>query len=115
MKTLTPLQWARLRKKAYLLLPAVQTLAVYYGVTTEHEAGLWVAFFAMLLSNTGFAVARSNVNVSRETSRDLVTAMGTGKIAPNVSRETITAPCVVMHGTAEPHVLGCDGWSFDRG
>jgi hypothetical protein len=119
-------QWAILRKRLYNALPYVPLLLVAYGVMSENMAVLWVSLVAQLIGpavghtaahyvdildaryidgvNDG-SIEIPGFNVSRETSQE---------VSPNVSRETITAPCVVMHGTAEPHVLGCDGWSFDR-
>lgn len=102
---MTKERWAILRKRVYLTLPAVQSLLVIYGVTSDSVAALWVSIVGILLTGQGYVLAAKYVDVSRETF--------TPESTPSVSRETITAPCAVMHGTGEPHVLGCDGWTFD--
>jgi hypothetical protein len=94
-------QWAILRKRLYNTLPYVPALLVAYGVMSESMAVLWVSLVAQLIGPAIGHTAAHYVNVSRETSRE---------VSPNVSRETISVPCVAAHGTAEPHVEGCAGW-----
>lgn len=101
-------KWDVLRKRVSLALPLVQALIVYYGVTTADAAGLWISLVSVVV--TGVALSADpridTANVSRETSRDLETAMGTGK--------KTTVPCEYLHGSADAHVLGCEGWRGER-
>ena len=94
-----------------------------FGVLITDE--LWVAIMSLagvwLLPSpvAPTLTIKREPYVSRETSdseADYASKWGKDNLPPltNVSRETITAPCVVMHGSAEPHVLGCDGWTFDQ-
>ena len=116
-------RWEMLLKRAALALPVVQALIVYYGVTTDHAAGLWISFVTVVL--TGVALgADPRTNVSRETSSDTdlievneealkafqVRTYSDTDSREHWSLEAIPAPCAVMHGSAEPHVLGCEGW-----
>lgn len=45
------------RKRIYQLIIALQPMAVFYGVMTSEEAGIWVAIIAAIL---GLSVAQSN-------------------------------------------------------
>lgn len=45
------------RKRVYQIIIALQPLAVFYGLMTAQEAGLWVAIIAAVL---GLTVAQSN-------------------------------------------------------
>lgn len=120
------IDWAVVRKRAALSLPLVQALCVYYGIGTGEEVALWVALASGVITGTALGInPRVNtVNVSRETWDHVTDAYTT----PNVSRETLDPnesvanyierttggitvyPCSLVHGSAEPHVLGCEGW-----
>jgi hypothetical protein len=104
---MTPDRWELIRKRASLALPLVQALIVYYGVTSDHAAALWISLVSVLITGVALgADPRTNsVNVSRETFTIFP--------EPFVSRETSSesVACQDLHGSAEPHVLGCEGWS----
>ena len=99
-----------MKERIYRTIPFVMVILGVFGVLITDQ--LWVAI--MSLAGVWFLPPpipsndRSGawLNVSRETSVDTVPV--------NVSRETITAPCAFMHGSAEAHVSGCDGWTFDQ-
>lgn len=91
-----------LRKRGYLALPFIQALLVYYGVTSDTAAALWVGLASVLLTGAASTVAVKYLNVSREISPESTTV------------NELSAPCVAMHGSAEPHVLGCEGWRYPR-
>jgi hypothetical protein len=119
-------KWALLRKGFYLALPPAQYLLVFYGVpegTTEQ----WLALVSVVASTVFGIVAADNVDTERAKVRDAERA----ERRANVSRETFSDaiavanesdpadgitvyPCVNMHGSAEPHVLGCEGWTSER-
>lgn len=111
--------------RLYASLPHILVLLGALGVAITNEA--WVAIIAL----SGAWLLPSPVNVSRETST----------VETNVSRETsersegisvnakseptiydmteetflqiqgTPVPCHIMHGSADPHVLGCKGWA----
>jgi hypothetical protein len=88
------------RERLVRSLPYVIIILTAAGVVITDE--LWLAIGTLV----AMWLLPSPVNVSRETSTE-----------PDVSRETSseskeTAPCHVLHGAAEPHVLGCEGWSY---
>lgn len=101
-------------------LPYVFVIGAAIGVeVTEEIRFAIVALVGMWFLPSPLTQFPQNTNVSRETSDsegDYASEWGKDNLPPlsNVSRETISAPCVVMHGSAEPHVLGCDGWTFDQ-
>lgn len=106
-------------------LPLIAGLAGTYSfVVTDEQWSLIIMLVAVWLMDSPIpgtiAVARAlkgRPNVSRETVIDPNESVAEYivRTTPNVSRETISAPCVVMHGSAEPHVEGCEGWSLGRG
>lgn len=103
-------------------LPYVLVLLAAAGIAVTDEVryaifalvGLWL--LPSPLTNTP--------NVSRETTVSdglhFVCAECMTERDPNVSRETssevsdLPVPCPVMHGSADDHVLGCEGWTFPR-
>lgn len=111
--------WPLLRKRIYLALPAVQSLLVIYGVTSESVAALWISIVGILLTGQGYVMAAKYVDVSRETSLPERWIPNRSMEPVNVSRETLPEdpadgitvyPCSMMHGSAEPHVPDCEGW-----
>lgn len=107
-----------MKERIYRSLPFVLVVLGAFGIMITDQ--LWIA----LVSLAGVWLLPSPVatNVSRETIPAdpseyprgyLATAMGTGKRVSDVSRETITSPCAFLHGSAEPHVPGCEGWTFE--
>jgi hypothetical protein len=109
-------QWAILRKRLYNTLPYVPALLVAYGVMSESMAVLWVALVAQLI---GPAIGHTAAHYVDVLDARYIDGVNDGSIkipgfnTPNVSRETIAARCVDVHGTGEPHVLGCEGWTFE--
>lgn len=98
-----------MKERIYRSLPFVLVIAGVFGVLITDE--LWIAIMSLagvwLLPSpvTPVVTIKRADDVSRETFGDTDTA--------DVSRETISVPCAVMHGSAEPHVLGCEGWTSD--
>lgn len=45
------------RKRIYQIIIALQPMAVFYGIMTSEEVGIWVAIIAAIL---GLSVAQSN-------------------------------------------------------
>jgi hypothetical protein len=124
---MTSVKWAQLRKAFYALLPFAQYFLVYYGVAPTDAAEMWIGAVSIIGSGVFSFIAIENVdmdaaeerdarraNVSRETLQDPDYIERT---TPDVSRETslesVPAPCAYLHGTAESHVLGCEGWRND--
>jgi hypothetical protein len=107
-------QWAILRKRLYNTLPYVPALLVAYGVMSESMAVLWVALVAQLIGPAIGHTAAHYVSVMDAKHVDKLNSDEYwGAETSKHPREMITAPCVVMHGTGEPHVLGCEGWTFE--
>lgn len=100
------------RERLLRSLPFVLVILGAFGVLITDE--LWVA----LVSLAGVWLLPSPVgvpsNVSRETVIDPKESVAEyiERTTPNVSRETITVPCAFLHGSAESHVEGCEGWRF---
>lgn len=97
-----------MKERIYQSLPFVLVILGTFGVLITDE--LWVAIVSLagvwlLPSPVVPVLTVKREDVSRETFADTDT--------PNVSRETITSPCAFLHGSAEPHVPGCEGWTFD--
>lgn len=109
------------KQRVYWSLPYVLVIAAAVGVEiTEEIRFAIVGLVGMWFLPSPLTQFPQRPNVSRET----LSSEGRLYVAPEDAymkvdlsdepRETITAPCVVMHGSAEPHVLGCDGWTFDQ-
>lgn len=88
--------------RVFRSLPFVLVLVSAAGVAITEE--IWAAIVGLVGMWLLPSPLNDFPNVSRETSVDTVPS--------NVSRETMTVPCVVMHGSAEPHVMGCEGWRW---
>lgn len=99
------------KERLYRSLPFVLVLLSAAGIAITDEVRFAiVALVGMWLLPTPYdAVAgfRKGMNVSRETSPVNVSRE---TLADDLPEESIPVPCVVMHGTAESHVLGCEGW-----
>lgn len=87
-------------------LPYVFVILSAAGVVITEE--LWLSLVALMGMWLLPSPLPDTTNVSRETSPS--------ELAEYIRRvETdVTAPCVVMHGSAEPHVEGCEGWTLGR-
>lgn len=85
------------RERLYRSLPFALVLLSAVGVAVTEE--VWAAVIGLVGMWLLPSPIAETTNVSRET------------VSSDVSRETIPVPCVVMHGSAEPHVLGCEGWT----
>lgn len=96
--------------RVFRSLPFVLVILGAAGIAISEE--IRYAIFALV----GLWLLPSPLNVSRETVIDPKESVAEYivRTTPNVSRETMTAPCAVMHGSAESHVDGCEGWSSDR-
>lgn len=84
-----------MKERIYRSLPFVLVILGAFGILITNE--LWLA----LVSLAGVWLLPSPVSVSRET------------LPVSVSRETLSVPCAFIHGSAEPHVQGCEGWTSD--
>lgn len=120
------------KHRVYASLPYLLALLGAAGIAVTEEVWLAiVSLVGMWFLPSPLTNHFGTVNVSRET-WDAVTGA-------NVSRETLPddnhaseaavrgyyertldkesdlpVPCSVMHGSAEAHVLGCEGWTFPR-
>lgn len=114
------------------LLRSLPLVAALAGTTTfmvtEEQWALLIAITGVWLMDSPIpgtvAVARAlkrRPNVSRETSpryelsdSELIHADGSPCNCKVLDRtDPIPVPCVVMHGSAEPHIPGCEGWTFE--
>lgn len=102
------------KERVFRSLPFVLVLVSAAGVAITEE--IWAAIVGLV----GMWLLPSPLNafpdVSRETttvnvSRETLPFETSSMIAMEACSENITVPCVVMHGSAESHVLGCDGWT----
>lgn len=114
------------KERLFRSLPLVAALAgTTTFVVTDEQWTLFITLVGVWLMDSPIpgtiAVAsalKRRPNVSRETSpryelsdSETVHADGSPCDCEELDRtDPITAPCVVMHGSAEPHVLGCEGW-----
>lgn len=106
-------------------LPYVFVILSAAGVVITEE--LWLSLVALM----GMWLLPSPLPVSSDVSRETLTLddryssqWGRDNLPPLVGMseeklreshaDTIPAPCVVMHGSAEPHVEGCEGWTLGR-
>ena len=102
------------RERLLRSLPLVAAIAgtTTFAVTDEQWAliitlvGVWLIDSPIPGTVAMVRALRRPSNVSRETSVETIPV--------NVSRETLTAPCAFMHGSAEAHVSGCEGWTSDQ-
>lgn len=123
------------KERLYLSLPYLLVLLGAAGIAVTEE--VWLAIVS-LVGMWFLPSPLTQPNVSRETSISdglhFVCADCMTERDPNVSRETFTTPgyveylaesnvhkesdlpvpCSMLHGSAEDHVLGCEGWSFPR-
>jgi len=108
--------------RLYRSLPFVLVMLSAAGIVITDElwfaivgvAGLWLIPSPM---DTPANVSRETLRegVSRETLGEEISRIkGWLGTAEYKGDNPITAPCAVMHGSAEPHVLGCVGWYSDR-
>lgn len=100
------------RERLFRSLPFVLVILSAVGVAITEE--VWAAAVGLV----GMWLLPSPVSVSRETTSDVSRETLSVDVS-SFQREadtgdTIAVPCVVMHGTAEPHVRGCEGWTFGR-
>lgn len=99
------------KERLFRSLPYVLVILSAAGVAVTEE--MWMAIVALvgmwLLPSPLNAVP----NVSRETLDDGYVGEYFERTEFKDPGGTISAPCVVMHGSAEPHVLGCEGWTSD--
>jgi len=94
-------KWAYARRKVYQLRPTIQLALVALGVATESTAVLVVALgFGILDIVFGF-IAADYVDLGNS---DVAIAESPVEAMP-------TSPCKFVHGAADDHVPGCDGWS----
>lgn len=107
-----------MKERIYRSIPFVMVFLGVFGVLITDE--LWVAIMSLagvwLLPSpvAPTLMIRHEQNVSRETLEGPKDE-SEEEFRSRIKRaDTITAPCVVMHGSAEPHVSGCDGWTFDQ-
>jgi hypothetical protein len=93
-------RWAELRRKIYVSMPFVRLILGGTSLVISDE--IWQAVIGLsavwLLTSASDVLAAKNVNVSRETSQQ----------EESVS---IAVPCAVAHGSAEPHIPVCEGWT----
>jgi hypothetical protein len=99
------------KDRLYRSLPYVFVILSAAGVAITDE--LWLAIVALVGMWLLPSPFTGTPNVSRETVEEYVFRTATDTPPVSVSRETIPVPCVVMHGSAEPHVLGCEGWTWE--
>jgi len=88
------------KMRVYRSLPYVIVLASAAGIAITDE--VWFALVGLI----GMWLLDSPVGAPSSPSE-------------NKAMESFTefrpAPCQVMHGAADPHVLGCEGWSNPPG
>lgn len=98
-------------------LPYVFVILSAAGVVITEE--LWLSLVALM----GMWLLPSPLPVSPNVSRETLTLderyssqWGRDNLPPlsDDTPDNISAPCVVMHGSAEPHVEGCEGWTLGR-
>lgn len=109
------------KERLYLSLPYLLVLLGAAGIAVTEE--VWLAIVS-LVGMWFLPSPLTQPNVSRETSRRKEPSDHApeweARWREHVSRETssevsdLPVPCSVMHGSAEDHVLGCEGWSFPR-
>lgn len=97
------------KERVFRSLPFVLVLVSAAGVAITEE--IWAAIVGLV----GMWLLPSPLNAFPNVSRETLPFEAASMIAVEASPEGIAAPCVVMHGSAEPHVNGCEGWFSGRG
>lgn len=101
------------KERVFRSLPFVLVLVSAAGVAITEE--IWTAIVGLVGMWLLPSPLNDFPNVSRETLPDdnhASEAAVRGYYERTLDKG-ISAPCVVMHGSAEPHVLGCEGWTSD--
>lgn len=101
------------KHRLYASLPYVLVLLGAAGIAVTEEVwlaivslvGMWFLPSPLTQPNVSRETS-SEVNVSRKTSNDDVEFFQR-KLA---QASDLPVPCHVMHGSADDHVLGCEGW-----
>ena len=91
------------KERLYASIPPILVILGAAGVVVTNEA--WVAIVAL----AGAWLLPQPVNVSRETSKRLPSE--SALIHRDIREvEDRPQPCHELHGSADAHVLGCEGW-----
>ena len=104
------------RATVYGALVGTAMMFAYYLDWSDVELNLWITYIGLILPAFGLGVAavrtwpKHDVSSEPTVNADTFLRLAEGMGAPDVSGETVPASCATMHGTAEPHVLGCEGW-----
>lgn len=110
-----------MKERIFRSLPLIAALAGTYSfMVTDDQWTLIIALAGVWLMESPVpgtvAVVRAlkrSPDVSRETFGDDPGESVAEYIQRTTTDETITSPCAFLHGSAEPHVPGCEGWTFD--
>lgn len=104
------------KHRVYASLPYLLVILAAAGIAITEE--LWTAIIGLVGMWFVPSPLSAVPNVSRETLPDdnhASEAAVKGYYERTLDKESdLPVPCTLMHGSADDHVLGCEGWTFPR-
>jgi hypothetical protein len=98
-------KWAYARRKIHQLRPTIQLALVALGITTESIAIIAVALGLGIVDIAFGFIAADYVDLNPD-------ASNRSEVSVSTPVESLpTSPCKFVHGAADEHVPGCEGWA----